>query len=276
MPYSGLAEVVVNKKVGPEHYLMRILAPELTRLAKPGQFVHVRCSSGMDPLLRRPISLHGIDYKSGTVSLLYQVVGRGTQLLSEMKPGASIDMMGPLGNGFTVPDKANRVLIVGGGIGVAPLFTIIQALTHYNVEQTVLLGARTADFVIGAEQLASLKVRVEVSTDDGTLGYRGLVTDLAEKHIKLNKPDYFYACGPNPMLKQLLKVTCKFGIGGQVSMEERMGCGVGACLACVCKAVPGDQWPVAGGKEQAWEDFEYKKVCTDGPVFEASEVVIDD
>ncbi len=277
MSFCGIAEVVINQKVGPEHYLMRILAPELTRLAKPGQFVHVRCSSVLDPLLRRPISLHGIDYERGTVSLLYQVVGRGTQLLSEMKPGAEIDIMGPLGKGFSIPDRANRVLVIGGGIGVAPLFPLVQALKRYKIKQTVLLGARSADFVVGADQLASLEVRVEVSTDDGSLGYKGFVTDLAEKHVKLNKPDYFFACGPNPMLKQLLKITRKFGLAGQVSLEERMGCGVGACLACVCKIkVASGRCSVAGVNEGAPIDFEYKKVCTDGPVFAASEVILDD
>ncbi len=272
MSFSGLGEVVMNTKVGPEHFLMRVYVPQLTKLAKPGRFVHIRCSSGMDPLLRRPISLHGIDYGKGTISLLYQVVGTGTRMLAEMSPGDGIDLMGPLGNGFTIPDGINKALVVGGGIGVAPLFPLVQSLKHYGIEQTVLLGARSAAFVIGREQLESLGVKVKIATDDGSFGYQGFVTGLAEDVIPAAKPDYFFACGPYPMLKGLISLTKGFGLSGQVSLEEYMGCGVGACLACVCKNRTG------GGTEQPASagGFEYKKVCTDGPVFEASEVILDD
>jgi len=276
MSFVGIAEVLLNRKVGPEHYMMRVFVPELTRLAKPGQFVHLRCNNVMDPLLRRPISLHGIDYEKGTVSLLYQVVGRGTRLLSEMPVGTEVDIMGPLGKGFDIPDGITNALVIGGGIGVAPLFPLVQALKKYNVEQVVILGARTADFIIGADQIAGLGVKVETATDDGSLGYHGFVTDLAGQRMKLAKPDFFYACGPNAMLKQLLKIARQCGIDGQVSLEERMGCGVGACLACVCKI--GDRCQVSGDSElnAGNLDWEYRKVCTDGPVFGASEVIFDD
>lgn len=276
MAYSGLGEVVLNQKVGPEHYLMRIFVPDLAGEAKPGQFVHVRCNGVMDPLLRRPISLHGIDYKAGTVSLLYQVAGRGTQLLAQLNTGDEVDIMGPLGNGFAIPDKVGHVLVIGGGIGVAPLFPLVQALRHYKIEQTVILGARSAEYVIGVEQLTSLGLKVEVATDDGSLGYKGFVTDLAEKQIKLSKPEYFFACGPNPMLRQLIKTAGKHGIAGQVSLEERMGCGVGACLACVCKITSDVMRRTSPDTTEIVKDFEYKKVCSDGPVFEASEVIFDD
>lgn len=217
----------------------------------------------MDPLLRRPISLNGIDYEKGTVSLLYQVVGRGTELLSGLQVGAEVDIMGPLGKGFDIPEGISRVLVIGGGIGAAPLFPLVQALKRYKIEQTVLLGARTKDYIVGSEQLASLGLKVDKATDDGSQGHRGFVTELAELYIKAAKPDYFYACGPNPMLKRLLEITSKYGIKGQVSLEERMGCGVGACLACVCKTAVGTM------------DWDYQKVCVDGPVFDASEVIID-
>lgn len=272
MSFAGIAEILLQEKVGPEHYLMRIYAPDLTRLAKPGQFVHVRCSNASDPLLRRPISLHGIDYEKGTVSLLYQVVGQGTRILAEMKIGDEIDIMGPLGRGFSVPDGIKNALVIGGGIGVAPLFPLVQALKYYKIQQTVLLGARTADYVMGTKQLASLGVKVEVATDDGSLGHHGFVTDLSEKYMKLAKPDYFYACGPKPMLWQLLKVAEIFGLDGQVSLEERMACGVGACLACVCKTKPGG---VLTAGDNATGGVEYRKVCTEGPVFGAGEVIID-
>ncbi|PKM81696.1 MAG: dihydroorotate dehydrogenase electron transfer subunit [Firmicutes bacterium HGW-Firmicutes-14] len=272
MPYSGLAEVVKNQKVGPEHFLMEVFSPELVREAKPGQFAHVRCTNQMDPLLRRPISLHEINHKKGSVSLLYQVVGRGTRLLSGMQAGGEIDIMGPLGNGFNIPEGARKVLIVGGGIGAAPLFPLIIELEERHIEQTVLLGARTTDDIIGYGHLAALGIRTEVATDDGSMGYKGFVTELAEKHVKDPAgPDYFFACGPNPMLRELIKLTRVSGLQGQVSLEEYMGCGVGACLACVCKTT-------AGGVNDPEDknEFEYKKVCTEGPVFDAGEVILDD
>jgi len=180
--------------------------------------------------------------------------------------------MGPLGKGFTVPDGIKKALVVGGGIGVAPLFPLIHSLKHYGIQQTVLLGARSADFIIGREQLELLGVKVKIATDDGSLGYKGFVTLLAEDEISGGTPDYFFACGPNPMLKGLISLTKGFGLSGQVSLEEYMGCGVGACLACVCKS------KTAAGREpdDSAEGFEYKKVCVDGPVFEASEVILDD
>lgn len=276
MSFAGLAEILINQKVGPEHYLMRVQAPEISKLAKPGQFVHVRCNQQMDPLMRRPLSLHGIDHDQGTISLLYQVVGRGTRLMAEMPVGARIDVMGPLGRGFTIPEGVVRVMVIGGGIGAAPLFPLVQALRYHNIRQSVLLGARSADYIIGARQLSALDVKVETATDDGSMGHHGFVTELAELHIKVAKPDYFYACGPHPMLDRLLQITRKYGLNGQVSLEERMGCGVGACLACVCKTRAGGRRPVTGRFEAgAVGGWEYKKVCTDGPVFDASEVIID-
>lgn len=265
MSFSGLCKVLSNEKTGPEHFLMVVHVPVLAKQARPGQFVHLRVNCVSDPLLRRPISLHEIDYDAGTVSLLYQVVGRGTQLLAEIPAGAEVDVMGPLGNGFWIPEGLKKVLVIGGGIGNAPLLPLVKELKDRGIQQTVLLGGRTADYVAGIEGFKSLGVTVETATDDGSLGRKGFVTQLAEDIITLDKPDYFFACGPNPMLKHLISITDKHELNGQVSLEERMGCGVGACLACVCKVkVKND--------EAGWD---YRKVCVDGPVFEAGEVIID-
>lgn len=268
MSFSGFGEILYNKQVGKSLFMMRILAPELARKSKPGQFVHVRCSAFMDPLLRRPISLHGIDYDKGTVSLLYQVVGKGTAMLSELPVGTAIDLMGPLGNGFSIPDQVDNVLVIGGGIGVAPLFPLIQSLKHYRIDQSVLLGARSSEYLLGEKELGSLGISVKIATDDGSAGIKGYVTQLAEEFMKTGKISYFYACGPTPMLKTLVNIAEKYGIDGQVSLEEYMACGVGACLACVCKTKKKDG---AGDKE-----FIYQKACTEGPVFKASEVIFDD
>ncbi|MFZ5640736.1 MAG: dihydroorotate dehydrogenase electron transfer subunit [Bacillota bacterium] len=273
MTFAGITEIVWHEKIAPDHYLMRVLAPEIAKKAKPGQFVHVLPGSTMDPLLRRPISLHGIDPAKGTISLLYRVVGRGTRMMSEMPVGGAVDIMGPLGKGFDIPDKISKVLVVGGGIGVAPLLSLLQALRHYNIDTTVLLGAATGDYLLGVRQIEALGLKAEAATDDGTYGYKGFVTDLVSRQLTGQKPDYFYACGPNPMLSKLTKMMTGAGIPGQVSLEERMGCGVGACLACVCKV------KVAGAPQQgsgAAPQFDYKKVCADGPVFAASEVIFDE
>jgi dihydroorotate dehydrogenase electron transfer subunit len=281
MSFSGITEVIWHEKIAPDHYLMRVLAPEIAKKAKPGQFVHVLPGSTMDPLLRRPISLHGIDLAKGTISLLYRVVGRGTRMLSAMPVGTAVDVMGPLGQGFAIPDKVTRVLVVGGGIGVAPLMPLLQLLKHYKIDTTVLLGAATADYLLGVRQIEGLGFQVAAATDDGSYGHKGFVTDLLApaRHQSAGlqsaglqsapKPDYFYACGPNPMLAKLSGMMNQAGIPGQVSLEERMACGVGACLACVCKAkVTGSQAGEAAGAQ-----FDYQKVCTDGPVFTASEVI---
>lgn len=268
MSFSGIAEIVRHEKVAPDHYLMRVLVPEIAKKAKPGQFVHVLPGSTMDPLLRRPISLHGIDPAKGTVSLLYRVVGRGTEMISELPAGASIDIMGPLGKGFDVPDKINKALVIGGGIGVAPLLPLIQLLKHYRVETLVLLGASTGDYLLGFREIEALGLKVVAATDDGTYGQQGFVTDLAARYLPAFKPDFYYACGPNPMLGKLAQMMTLAGVPGQVSLEERMGCGVGACLACVCKV------KVRQGSGAA-AAFDYQKVCTDGPVFSASEVIFD-
>lgn len=272
MAFSGITEIVRHEKIAPDHYLMRVLAPEIAKKAKPGQFVHVLPGSTMDPLLRRPISLHGIDPAKGTISLLYRVVGRGTRMMSEMPVGGAVDIMGPLGKGFDIPDKISRVLVVGGGIGAAPLMPLLQSLKRYNIGTTVLLGAATADYLLGVRQIEALGLGVEAATDDGTYGHKGFVTDLVSRRLAGQKPEYFYACGPNPMLGRLTKMMTGAGIPGQISLEERMGCGVGACLACVCKVKVAGAQPGSGGSP----DFDYKKVCADGPVFAASEVIFDE
>lgn len=272
MSFAGITEIVWHEKAAPDHYLMRVLAPEIAKKAKPGQFVHVLPGTTRDPLLRRPVSLHGIDPAKGTVSLLYRVVGRGTRMMSEMPVGGTVDIMGPLGKGFEVPDKVKKALVVGGGIGVAPLLPLIQALKHYQVETIVLLGAATRDYLLGVPQIEGLGLRVAAATDDGSYGHKGFVTELAAQSLPVLKPDYFYACGPTPMLRKLAQMMEQAGVLGQVSLEERMGCGVGACLACVCKV----KVAVGAGEASGAAAFDYKKVCADGPVFMASEVIFDE
>ncbi|TYO97961.1 dihydroorotate dehydrogenase electron transfer subunit [Desulfallas thermosapovorans] len=246
--------------------VMEFTAPHLARAAQPGQFLHIRCGESSDPLLRRPISIHAVDRQSGRVKIMFQVVGKGTAWLAGRRDGV-IDAMGPLGRGFTVhppaalPESAN-LIVVGGGIGAAPLYFLLQELARAGLARRVkvLLGARNARQLLITEAARELGYAVRVATDDGSAGYRGLVTALLEEELK-PKPGYVYACGPSPMLKALCVMLRDYGVPGEVSVEERMACGVGACLACVCRVRD------AGGKET------YRHACVDGPVFPAGEVV---
>ncbi|ADG82678.1 dihydroorotate dehydrogenase electron transfer subunit [Thermincola potens] len=281
MPVREMAKVVSNSPVKPGYYLMELDAPKVTEEAKPGQFVHIRVGRTMDPLLRRPISLYDIDKEKGILSLLYVVVGRGTRMLSEIEAGAELDIMGPLGNGFWLPDRATRCLVVGGGIGVAPLLPLIGMLDQAGLEQKILYGFRNADAVVGIDVVQEKGWPLAIATDDGSVGHRGFVTDLVKQAITDFKPDYYYVCGPEVMIRNVVWLMKEANIPGQVSLEARMGCGVGACLACTCKtrkrtggqqSVTGGQLSVAGHEQ----NFDYSLVCTHGPVFGAGEVIFDD
>jgi dihydroorotate dehydrogenase electron transfer subunit len=216
---------------------------------------------------------------------MFQVVGRGTEMLASRQDGL-LDVIGPLGRGFTWgQERQNRtntipapvggsttnpggIIVVGGGIGAAPLFFLLQELaaTEAAPRVKVLLGARSADQLLTVELAAALGFRVQIATDDGSAGLHGLVTDLLAEELR-QKTEYVYACGPAPMLKAVCTLLGQVKVPGEVSLEERMACGVGACLACVCKTK-------SGGNQTA-EGFEFKKVCNEGPVFWAGEVIID-
>ncbi len=252
------ADIIKHYRVAPQYRLLEFNAPELADQAKPGQFVHVKCGSTHDPLLRRPISIHRVNRMQGTVSLLYRIVGRGTELLSAKKQGEKLDVIGPLGNGFQVSPPGSSAAVIAGGIGIAPLFFLLSELVGRGCQPVVFLGARSANDLLLTEEIKALGVKLHIATDDGTIGHFGLVTDLLADQI--TKFDFLYACGPLPMMKQVAHIGERNAIPTQVSLEERMGCGVGACLACTCRI------KTANGSI-------YKRVCTDGPVFKAAEVV---
>lgn len=308
------ALVVDHQTVKENFRLLTLEVPEIAAIAKPGQFVHVRCGGTMDPLLRRPLSLHKIEADQGRLMLLYQIVGRGTALLAEKKPGEQVDIMGPLGHGFTIPERVRRAVVVGGGIGTAPLLPLVQTLAAAQIQTTVILGAKNADLLVGADPIAQMaakraaetgketavetaakteiktgrkavkETRTETEaelitvTEDGSAGERGLVTDALRRILAAKNTDYLYACGPKPMLKAVAVAATEFGVPGEVSLEERMGCGVGACLACVCKTKKaGAAADNAGAAEFTGNPgFTYRRVCDHGPVFSLAEVVFDD
>jgi dihydroorotate dehydrogenase electron transfer subunit len=262
MVVSIKASIIENKKILPDFYQMTLVAPMMAREARPGQFVMVRTSSTLEPLLKRPISLHRINKGKGTLELVYQVVGRGTELLSRFKPDEQVEILGPLGNGFSWQDGFKRVAIVGGGCGIAPLLALAEELVENDREVYVLLGAQSGEKLLKAEEFNRLGCQVQTITDDGSQGRKGFVTQLLKELVNSIKIDQIYSCGPLPMTQGVMKIAQEKDIPCQVSLEERMACGVGACLGCVCQVRNEDG--IMG----------YKRVCHDGPVFDAQELVL--
>lgn len=224
-------------------------APELAAVAQPGQFAQIRLPGHT---LRRPISICGIDKTAGTLRFVFQIRGEGTAELAQFQPGSQIEILAPLGNGFPV-DCQKRTLLVGGGIGVPPLLGVASELGENTV---AVLGFRNKDAVILEEDFQAVGAKTLVATDDGTYGHHGLVTDLC----KDQEFDCVMACGPAPMLRAVTALAQERGVPCYVSLEERMACGIGACLGCA----------VALLKEEGSQYFGH--VCKDGPVFESHRV----
>lgn len=280
------AKVTKQEKIAPGHYRLSLLAPDIAAAARPGQFLQVRCGNTLDPFLRRPLSIHAVDRENGAVALFYRVAGRGTALLAEKEQGELVSLLGPLGRGFSLPESRARVAVVAGGIGIAPLYFLLLELAVNGVSADVFLGAATAGQLFFTKEIKGLGHRVNPATDDGSAGYHGLVTDLfmesvphtgplqpqwEVREVTVNGPfvesitnnhkyAMIYGCGPGGMLRRLAEIIKESGVSGELSLEERMGCGVGACLSCVCQTGGGD-------------NFQYRRVCTEGPVFPAEEVV---
>ncbi len=228
-----------------------VLCPEAAELAEPGQFAQLLAPSHF---LRRPISICQIDKAAGTLRLVFEVRGEGTAELAELNVGDNLDMIAPLGKGFTkVPGKA---VCVGGGIGVPPMLGIASL---YGEDAAAISGFRNAAAAILQEDFKALGCRTVLCTDDGSAGVHGFVTTALEEHLQSEKPDIIYACGPMVMLKAVAGIAEKYGVRCEVSLEQRMACGVGACLGCAAKIE-------RDGKEI------FAHVCKDGPVFDAKEV----
>ncbi|MDP4153307.1 MAG: dihydroorotate dehydrogenase electron transfer subunit, partial [Bacillota bacterium] len=206
-------------------------------------------------LLRRPISVCEIG--SDFLSIVFEIKGEGTRYLSGKKPGDTLDVLGPLGNSFSL-EKGKKALIAGGGIGIFPLYELAK---FYGADATVLLGFRNRSAAVMCAEFAVTGAKVLVATDDGSIGFHGNAVNCAEKKLD-GKFDIAYACGPKPMLKAFAGYTKNLEIPCEISMEERMGCGIGACLVCACKT-----------KKAGTES--YSHVCSDGPVFNVAEVVFE-
>jgi dihydroorotate dehydrogenase electron transfer subunit len=225
----------------------------------PGQFADLAVPGHSELLLRRPLSICTIDAAGNAVTLIYQIKGKGTEAFSELGKGTSISVILPVGRGFNLKNSDKNVFLVGGGVGIAPLLSVTQKWPDKNY--TAFLGYRGADYEYCLDDFKRVCGQVFVATDDGTLGEKGLVTDVLKRRLKEETPDTVLTCGPLPMLKALKDILKSAYIPAQVSMEQRMGCGFGACTTCVC------------GIENE-EGLDYKKVCIEGPVFDLYEVAL--
>lgn len=227
----GILKVLSNQPVADRVYRIRLQGDLVKQMDWPGQFLHVKCGPGIDPLLRRPISISDVDLDTATLEMIYRVEGSGTKILSESVPGAEIDVLGPLGHGFPVEHRkqGEHALLIGGGVGVPPLLYLGKELVKKGVKVTSVIGFGTANQVFLEEELGRLG-EVYVTTIDGSYGHHGLVTDLLTQDFGLDDGswDALYSCGPFPMLKALQDRYMNTDKEGYLSMEQRMGCGVGA------------------------------------------------
>jgi dihydroorotate dehydrogenase electron transfer subunit len=248
------------------YYRMGLTCHSDYRRAKPGQFVMLRVVDGMNPLLRRPFSIHRLIRSSaGAVEgleILYKVVGTGTERLADCRRGDGLSLLGPLGRPFSLPERPAQVFIAAGGIGVAPMYFLTETLQKKGFDISscvVFIGGRSKDDLLCMNDFFTIGVKtVNITTDDGTAGEQDVVTGPIERAVKEGRPDVIYACGPLPMLRATARMARRYDIPCQISIETMMGCGIGACLGCAVSA--------AGGGDK------YLHACVDGPVFNAADI----
>lgn len=271
--FHGSAPVIENVLLARKTYRMRLHCPDLARLIRPGQFLMIRPKGSTDPLLGRPFALYDTildaQGQAAALDVVYLVVGKVTSLLTRLRRGEEVEVWGPLGNGF--PEiVADHVALVAGGIGQTPFLAHIRQLLGQRGyggqpprrtanQVSLYYGIRTADLAAGVEDFRAAGATVHLASDDGSLGFRGLVTQLTERH---GPPGHLVGCGPEPMLKALALLARRWGVPCHVSLETPMACGLGICYSCVARILTADGW-------------DYLRVCVDGPVFEAARLAWD-
>jgi len=264
--YQKKFKILSNRKIKGSYFKLTLIAPEIAFLARPGQFVMAQVNgNAYEPLLRRPLSIHAV--KKDNIEILYETLGQGTEILSMKSPAEFLDLIGPLGNGFNLTPETHNLtpILVAGGIGVAPLVFLAQKLRPGKT--LALIGARTKESLLCEKEFKELDCDVKIATDDGSKGFRGRVTDLLKLNLTpstYNLTPIIYACGPEPMLEVCARIAAQYGIEAFGSFEAHMACGIGACMGCAIKIE--DQ---PAGKD----NFVYKRVCKDGPVFGLNQII---
>lgn len=270
MPVDVDSAVIANRRLSPDYNVLALAAPEIAARARPGQFVMMKTSRGLDPLLRRPFSIFEILRDAGGapigVSLLNKRIGAGTSLLYQAEAGARLSCLGPLGRPFEPIDPPAEAWMIAGGVGLAPFLTLAETLAARGTRTTLFYGARRADELYCVDRFEALGVAVTLATEDGSRGAHGRVTvplEAALSRRPLGEPVKLYVCGPTPMMRACAALAAAHGRACDVSLEQVMGCGLGGCYSCVVLARGDDGKP------------HHTRTCIDGPVFEASRVVWD-
>ena len=262
-PYDRRTVILSNEIVADAHYLLRCECAEIAQYAHPGQFIHVMISQDTGMLLRRPFTIYTVSRQE--ITMLYQIIGEGTKRLSEMPVGEPLHVLGPLGNTFDFTTHPEPAILVGGGAGIASLMLLATALRQNGIETIGLVGAQRRERLLSVADLEAIKITVHIATDDGSIGHHGYVTDILKDLLEKtswHRPT-IYACGPAGMLSAVAKIAANYQVPAQIAMENRMGCAMGVCLGCVC--------PVRTDADT----IEYQRVCTEGPVFNATDIVWD-
>lgn len=262
MPVNVKVKIEKKEQLKSDIYKYTIKSKEIAKDAKAGQFLEIRVIDEIQPLLRRPISIYNMDKANDLVEFIFQVKGKGTEILARRNVGEELDIIGPLGYGtFEIKDY-NKVAIIGGGIGTYPLYELAKELKDKS-DVTMYMGFRNKELVTLEKEFEEVCNKLVLTTDDGSYKEKGFAINYLKEDIKKEKPDIIFACGPLPMLKAVRDLSIEENIPCQISLEERMGCGIGACLGCAVKTAKSPK-----------DAPEYIHVCKAGPVFNANEVEI--
>lgn len=247
-----VGKILANEAINANVKRMVIEVPQIAEAAQPGQFVHVKKPDSVN-FLRRPFSIADADRENGTITLIYRIVGKGTAEYAAMKVGEAFSILGPIGNGFALKD--GRPLLIGGGVGIAPLIYLSRQIK--DQKPILLIGGKNKDEVFWEKYLQEFADKIYITTDDGSVGFKGFTVQLLPQILAENNIEHIYTCGPNIMMEGVAKLAHEHDIDCQVSLEKRMACGIGVCLGCTFEGK-------LTGKR--------RKVCTEGPVFASKEV----
>lgn len=259
-PQHIKVKVLSNRHIKANRYRLALKVPSYFARALPGQFMHLRIGDGLSPFLRRPFSISNVT--SEGIEIVYKVVGRGTRILSGVKQKESLDILGPLGSGFFICKETKRHLLIGGGMGIAPLIFLARRIMEEKDKDTSILaflGFKREGEIICREEFIRRGIPLHIATEDGSFGYKGFVSELVKDYLKeasFASGVSIYVCGPREMLKVVARLGFDYNISSQVLMEEIIGCGIGACRGCVVKGTAG-----------------YLRVCREGPVFNARDIL---
>ena len=257
MPVKLQSKLIKREKLKDDIFKFCLEAKEIVDVAKPGQFIEIKITDGIDPFLRRPISIYNMDKENGILEIIFRVQGKGTEILSRRKEGETVDIIGPLGYGTFKFEEYKNIAILGGGIGVFPLYELAKQATEVANVNTYL-GFRNKDAVLLEEEFNKVSNKLVITTDDGSYKIHGFAINELEKDLESGKIDAIFACGPLPLLKAVQNLAKEKNIPCQISLEEKMGCGLGVCLGCAVEIVTGG----------------YGHICKQGPVFDSNKVII--